>query len=68
MPIHKEEGGYQWGNHGKVYHGPEAKKEAEAQAAAAHAHGFQGDAPQLLPVEKTLTEISETNRRFWEQK
>lgn len=43
MPIHKEDGGEQWGNHGKVYHGPDAKKKAEAQAAAAHANGYTGD-------------------------
>lgn len=40
MPIHKQGSGYQWGNHGKVYRGPGAKKKAEAQAAAAHANGF----------------------------
>lgn len=43
MPIHPEDGGYQWGGHGKVYHGPDAKKKAEEQAAAAHAHGYKGD-------------------------
>ena len=43
MPIHKVSGGYEWGNHGKVYHGPDAYKKAAAQAAAAHANGYRGD-------------------------
>ncbi len=43
MPVHEEEGGYQWGHHGKVYHGPGAEKKAEEQAAAAHANGYTGD-------------------------
>ncbi len=40
--------GYQWGNHGKCYR---SRAKAEAQAAAAHANGFTGDAkptPKLL--------------------
>lgn len=41
MPIHREGSGWQWGNHGKVY---SSRKDAERQAAAAHAHGYQGDA------------------------
>ncbi len=43
MPIHKEHGGWEWGNHGHVYHGKNAKEKAEKQAAAAHAHGYRGD-------------------------
>ena len=43
MPIHPENGGEQWGNHGKVYHGPDAKEKAAKQAAAAHANGWRGD-------------------------
>lgn len=42
MPIHKVDGGYQWGNHGKVY---SSRKGAARQAAAAHANGFTGDMP-----------------------
>lgn len=44
MPIHKEGSGVQWGSHGKVYHGPDAREKAEKQAAAAHANGYRGDA------------------------
>ena len=40
MPIHKVDGGYKWGAHGKVF---PTKKEARAQAAAAYAHGYTGD-------------------------
>jgi hypothetical protein len=47
MPIHQENGGEQWGQHGKVYHGPDAKEKAEKQAAAAHAHGYKGDSEEI---------------------
>jgi hypothetical protein len=38
MPVKKVEGGYQWGNKGKVY---PTKKQAEEQAAAAYANGYK---------------------------
>ncbi|MHB8391453.1 MAG: hypothetical protein ACYDBH_18045 [Acidobacteriaceae bacterium] len=59
MPIHKAGSGEQWGNHGKVYHGPDAKEKAEKQAAAAHANGFRGDAGESLIASKddTRTEM-----------
>lgn len=38
MPIHKVDGGYQWGNHGKVY---ADKAGAVKQAQAAHANGYK---------------------------
>jgi hypothetical protein len=38
MPIKKVDGGYQWGNHGKVY---PTRKQAEEQAAAAYANGYK---------------------------
>jgi hypothetical protein len=42
MPVHPVKGGgYQWGNHGKVYHGPQAKAKASAQGRAAHANGYR---------------------------
>ena len=42
MPVHKVgSNGYQWGNHGKVYHGPNAKEKASKQGQAAHANGFE---------------------------
>lgn len=45
MPIHSAElpsgkEGFEWGEHGKVY---PTRAQAEKQAAAAHANGFQGD-------------------------
>lgn len=40
MPIHRTEGGWQWGNHGHVY---PTRAGAEKQAAAAHANGYEGD-------------------------
>ncbi len=41
MPVHKVEGGYQWGGHGKVY---PTKAAAENQARAAYANGYRGNA------------------------
>jgi hypothetical protein len=45
MPIHKVKGGWQWGNHGKVY---KDRAGAEKQVAAAHANGYRGDAVDKL--------------------
>lgn len=41
MPVHKVEGGYRWGEHGKIY---PTKEEAEAQGRAAYANGYAEDA------------------------
>ena len=38
MPIHKTNGGYKWGNHGKVY---PTRAQAAKQAAAAYANGYK---------------------------
>jgi len=40
MPVHRKAGGYQWGQHGKVYKGPGAVKKAAAQGRAAA--GYKG--------------------------
>ena len=40
MPVHKVKGGWQWGNHGKVY--PD-KASAEKQGQAAYANGYKGE-------------------------
>jgi len=43
MPVHKtKSGGYQWGSHGKIYYGKNAKKRAAAQGRAAYASGYKG--------------------------
>lgn len=39
MPIRKVNGGYKWGDSGKVY---PTRKQAEKQAAAAYASGYKG--------------------------
>jgi hypothetical protein len=41
MPIKKKESSYQWGGHGKVYHGKGAKKKAIKQMKAAYASGYK---------------------------
>lgn len=41
-PIHKVKGGYQWGGHGKIYRGKDAKKKAAKQGRAAYANGYKG--------------------------
>lgn len=40
MPVRKVDGGWRWGNHGKVY---PTKEEAEEQEQAAYANGYTGD-------------------------
>lgn len=48
MPVHKAtqngKTGYQWGQHGKVYTGPDARAKAAAQGRAAYANGYTGKA------------------------
>ena len=42
MPVHKtKDGGYQWGNSGKVYKGKDAKQKAEKQGQAIRATGWK---------------------------
>ena len=42
MPVHKTGSGYQWGTHGKVYKGKNAKEKAAKQGRAAYANGYKG--------------------------
>ena len=42
MPVRKTSGGYQWGSHGKIYKGKNAKRKAAAQGRAIYAHGYRG--------------------------
>ena len=46
MPTHKVAGGWQLGNHGKVY---PTKAQADAQGAAAHASGYRGEGKREKP-------------------
>lgn len=42
MPVHKtKDGGYQWGNRGKIYYGKNAKKKAELQGYAIEKSGYK---------------------------
>ena len=42
MPVHRtKDGGYQWGNTGKVYFGKDAKEKAEKQGQAIRARGYK---------------------------
>ena len=41
MPVHKIQGGYQYGQTGKKYYGKDAKKKAEKQALAIRLHGYE---------------------------
>lgn len=44
MPIHKVQGGYRWGTHGKVY---KTRAGAARQARAAHASGYKPKAKKV---------------------
>ena len=41
MPVHKKGSGFQWGEHGKIYHGAGAREKAEKQGRATHASGYK---------------------------
>lgn len=41
-PVHRVNGGYRWGKHGKIYFGRDARKKAAAQGKAAYANGYKG--------------------------
>lgn len=41
MPVHKIQGGYQYGQTGKKYYGKDAKKKAEKQALAIRLSGYE---------------------------
>ena len=51
MPVHKVKGGWQWGNHGKVY---KDKASAERQGRAAHAHGYGEHKPMHPKMHKKM--------------
>lgn len=41
MPVHKIQGGYQYGKTGKKYYGKDAKKKAKAQELAIYLSGYK---------------------------
>ena len=41
MPVHKIQGGYQYGKTGKKYYGKDAKKKAKAQELAIRLSGYK---------------------------
>lgn len=43
MPVHKIQGGYQYGNAGKKYYGKDAKKKAKLQELAIRLSGYKDD-------------------------
>lgn len=43
MPVHKIQGGYQYGNTGKKYYGKDAKKKAKLQELAIRLSGYKED-------------------------
>lgn len=43
MPVHKIQGGYQYGNTGKKYYGKDAKKKAKLQELAIRLSGYKDD-------------------------
>lgn len=53
MPVHpvRKKGkiiGWQWGGHGKIYKGKDARKKAGEQGAAAHASGYKGESKPTI--------------------
>lgn len=56
MPVRKVGSRWQWGKHGKKY---KKKSDAEKQAAAAYAHGYQGDSRTRLGLASLLSELKQ---------
>lgn len=60
MPIkpctRKGKSGHRWGNHGRCYVGKGSRDRADAQAAAAHAHGYEGHAEVYAELSKFCQE------------
>jgi hypothetical protein len=55
MPTHKQSGGYQWGESGKVYKGKSAKAKANKQGAAIRASGWHGEkTSDLFPTREGM--------------
>lgn len=65
MPVHKIQGGYQYGSTGKKYYGKDAKKKAERQELAIRLSGYREPKKR-----KSLThddDIAALGRAFVEQ-
>lgn len=65
MPVHKIQGGYQYGSTGKKYYGKDAKKKAERQELAIRLSGYREPKKR-----KSLTHDDDTaalGRAFVEQ-
>lgn len=58
MPIHKIQGGYQYGKTGKKYYGKDAKKRAKAQELAIRLSGYKEPSKRKTVIhDSTSTEI-----------
>jgi hypothetical protein len=58
MPVHKIQGGYQYGQTGKKYYGKDAKEKAERQALAIRLSGYEESSKKKsLQHESYLAEI-----------
>lgn len=55
MPVHKSNGGYQYGKTGKTYYGPDAKRKAILQGYAIEkSQESRGETPDYKPVMKRI--------------
>ena len=55
MPVHKIQGGYQYGQTGKRYYGKDAKEKAEKQALAIRLSGYKEADPSKSVAPKVET-------------
>lgn len=55
MPVHKIQGGYQYGQTGKKYYGKDAKNKAEKQALAIRLHGYEEKPTKKESLEHDLS-------------
>lgn len=73
MPVHKIQGGYQYGATGKKYYGKDAKKKAERQALAIRLSGYDeskgpnGNKTSMPKRNETRTDYKVLGKAFVER-
>lgn len=63
MPVHKIQGGYQYGQTGKKYYGKDAKEKAERQALAIRLSGYEEPSKKKKSLQHE-SDVAEIGAKF----
>ena len=63
MPVHRIQGGYQYGQTGKKYYGKDAKQKAERQALAIRLSGYE-EPPKKKKSLRHESDLAEIGAKF----